>query len=223
VVPPHPPPILHAAVGVKITGVDNDTYSITGESFSHIALANTASSTPRKLQEDDVALAYEFSRKFPGYTADNLTEKGIHEVKQRRFCLVSADHPIVSAISENSERLQMGDISMMPEGMIKIGSDLYNTILPMVQQQVASQIKVRDLSAAKLTISPADATSWSEARTEMISEAKSLLRSSLETELSAAAGSQLDEIRERYNKKEARLEHDIDSRVYTPRAFTHAY
>ena len=72
----------------------------------------------------------------------------------RRFCLVSADHPLgtklplglrlrkiiditiplcaVSAISENAERLQMGDISMMPEGLVKISSSLYETILPMV-------------------------------------------------------------------------------------------
>ena len=30
----------------------------------------------------------------------------IHEVAARRFCLVAADHPLVSAISENAERLQ---------------------------------------------------------------------------------------------------------------------
>lgn len=38
-----------------------------------------------------------------GYTAENLADKGVHEVSQRRFVLVSADHPIVSAISENAE------------------------------------------------------------------------------------------------------------------------
>jgi len=39
------------------------------------------------------------SKKFPGYTSDNLASKGVHEVNARRFVLVSADHPIVSAIS----------------------------------------------------------------------------------------------------------------------------
>ena len=34
-----------------------------------------------------------------GYTSENLAEKGVHEVQARRFVLVSADHPIVSAIS----------------------------------------------------------------------------------------------------------------------------
>ena len=38
------------------------------------------------------------SKKFPGYTSENLSEKGVHEVSQRRFVLVSADHPIVSAV-----------------------------------------------------------------------------------------------------------------------------
>ena len=49
----------------------------------------------------------------------SLSEKGIHEVTARRFCLVAADHPLVSAISENAERLQMDGISMMPEGLVK--------------------------------------------------------------------------------------------------------
>ena len=40
--------------------------------------------------------AYEFAKKFPGYTSDNLAEKGIHEVNARRFVLVAADHPRTS-------------------------------------------------------------------------------------------------------------------------------
>ena len=88
------------AVGAEISAVDNDCFSSTGKPFSFIALANAESSTEKTLQEDDISLAYEFAQKFPGYTADNLSEKGIHEVGVRRFVLVSADHPIVSAISE---------------------------------------------------------------------------------------------------------------------------
>ena len=116
-------------IGMKITGVDNSTFSLTGEAYSAIVPPKHESTTARRLQEDDVALgerffldsspirfdstthydcvcacvsacsAYEFSRKFPGYTADNLTEKGIHEVAARRFCLIAADHTIVSAVS----------------------------------------------------------------------------------------------------------------------------
>merc|ERR1712159_822828 len=112
------------------------------------------------LQADDVSLAYEFSKKFPGYTSENLSEKGVHEVSQRRFVLVSADHPIVSPISENADKLQMGEIAMMPEGLVKISTSLYESILPLVKTQVESQIKVRDLSRAQVSVQPAEYTSW---------------------------------------------------------------
>jgi len=72
---------------------------------------------------------------------------------------VAADHPIVSAISENADKLQMGgehfaqhihkfayqfsrvcnvplvftEISMMPEGLVKISQSLYESILPLVK------------------------------------------------------------------------------------------
>merc|ERR1712224_182616 len=127
----------------------------TGEAFSTIVLPNAESTRVKELQSDDTSLAYEFAKKFPGYTSSNLSEKGVHEVSQRRFVLVAADHPIVSAISENADKLQMGEISMMPEGLVKISQSLYDSILPMVKTQVASQIKVRDLSRATVTAAPA--------------------------------------------------------------------
>merc|ERR1712118_65553 len=126
------------SLGARITGVDDRTYSSTGESFSMICLPNSESHKEKSLQADDVSLAYEFAKKFPGYTSENLSEKGVHEVNARRFVLVSADHPIVSAISENADKLQMGEISMMPEGLVKISQSLYESILPLVRTQVES-------------------------------------------------------------------------------------
>jgi hypothetical protein len=85
----------------------------------------------------------------------------------------------------------------------------------MVQQQVSSQIKVRDLSAAKLTISPSDTTSWQEARTELLSEAKNHLRAELETKLAATKNDgDLDKIKKEFVQREAMLEHTIDSTVH---------
>eukprot|EP00966_Prymnesium_polylepis_P199382 4620192-Prymnesium_polylepis.1 len=111
------------SLGTNITGVDANTYSITGDSFStigecpfccalcghfvplpvpapHLPLPHFLGHTPCvpaicpiavlpgehsqtsvTLQEDDCSLAYEFGKKFPGYTAQNLTEKGVHEGK----------------------------------------------------------------------------------------------------------------------------------------------
>ena len=37
------------------------------------------------------------------------------------------------------------EISMMPEGLVKISSNLYETILPMVRALFVSQIMVKDL------------------------------------------------------------------------------
>ena len=35
----------------------------------------------------------------------------------------------------------MGEIAMMPEGLVKISTQLYETVLPLVRTQVESQIK----------------------------------------------------------------------------------
>lgn len=199
------------SLGTRITGVDDATFSSTGEAFSMICLPNSESSTERKLQADDVSLAYEFAKKFPGYTAENLADKGIHPVSQRRFVLVAADHPIVSAISENAEKLQMGEISMMPEGLVKISSGLYESILPLVKTQVESQIKVRDLSHAQVTIQPAEFGSWADARTALLTEAKMPARAQLDSQISAAMDeAEVKQLRAAFSEKERQIEHDID-------------
>ena len=56
-----------AAVGTRISGVDDSAYSITGEAFSQIVAADSATHTSRLLQEDDVSLAYEVRRIFALY------------------------------------------------------------------------------------------------------------------------------------------------------------
>jgi len=110
----------------------------------------------------------------------------------------------------------MGDISMMPEGLVKINSDLYSTILPMVKAQVESQIKVRDMSAAKISIQPATYATWTEARTELISEQKTKLRAQLESELSATTNeAAIEGLRDEFNKKERAIETDVDNTVHT--------
>ena len=75
------------SVGAKIFGVDDNTYTSTGEAYSHVVTPNTDRTYNRSLQKDPVELAYSFSSKFPGYTADNLKVKGVHEVAAKRFVL----------------------------------------------------------------------------------------------------------------------------------------
>jgi len=47
------------ALGVRITGVDDATFSQTGESYSMISMPNADSHNARVLQEDNTELAYE--------------------------------------------------------------------------------------------------------------------------------------------------------------------
>ena len=101
-----------------------------------------------------------------------------------------------------------------PESMFFVRR--YKTILPMVKQQVESQIKVRDLSNAKLSIEPADSTSWSDVRTDLIAESKNKLRAELELELAAAPSEAgVEALRSAFSVRERRLEHDVDSKIHT--------
>jgi len=111
----------------------------------------------------------------------------------------------------------MGEISMMPEGLVKISSSLYESILPLVKTQVDSQIKVRDFSRAQVSIAPAEYGSWTEARSEMMIEKKRPMKAAMTAALAAAANeSESNEIKAMYDKKEKELEHAID---HTPMEF----
>jgi hypothetical protein len=93
---------------------------------------------------------------------------------------------------------------------------MYRSILPLVQSQVSSQIKVRDFSGAKVSIQPSDTASWSDVRTDLIAEAKSALRSELEAEIAGAANpDEIEALRLAFNKRERSIETSVDSRVHT--------
>lgn len=173
------------SVGAKITGVDANTFTLNGEAFSHVIPPKSSSTSASVLQTDDVNAAYEFSRKFPGYTADNLHTKGVHEVADRNFALVAADHPICAAIQENAQNLQTGEISMMPEGLVKIHSNLYKTMAPAVLSQVAAQLRVRDLSTASVSFQPTEYPSWGAAKAALVKNRQDTVRQSYKNEWSS--------------------------------------
>ena len=59
-------------------------------------------------------------------------------------------------------------------------------MLPAVRAQVDSQIKVRDLSKYQVAVQPAEFSSWSDARAELMVEAKRPLKAQLQGELAAS-------------------------------------
>lgn len=97
---------------------------------------------------------------------------------------------------------------------MKISSELYESVLPAVRAQVDSQIKVRDLSKYSVAVQPADYASWSDARAELMVEAKRPLKAQLQAELAAATDEKaIAEITEQANQNERAIEMDIDHRM----------
>ena len=87
--------------------------------------------------------------------------------------------------------------------------------MPIVTQQVMSQIRVRDFSTAKVAIAPSESTSWSDARNALVSEKKATMRSELESSLSAAADeTSIEKLRKDFATREALIEHNVDSKMY---------
>lgn len=84
-----------------------------------------------------------------------------------------------------------------------------------VKSQVGSQIKVRDLSATNVTISPSEHSGWAEARAELMAEAKASLRSRLETRLSSLGDEDPAAVRAEFAREEAEIEHRVDHTVHT--------
>jgi len=81
----------------------------------------------------------------------------------------------------------------------------------LVKTQVESQIKVRDLSRASVVITPAEFSSWANARAELLTEAKRPLKAQLEAEMAGAANDKESrEIRAAFDQREKAIEHEID-------------
>lgn len=81
----------------------------------------------------------------------------------------------------------------------------------LVQTQVSSQIRVRDMSRATVSVEPAEFSSWEDARASIMSEKKRALKARLEAEVgSAVDDADCAAIRDRFLKEEAAIERDVD-------------
>jgi hypothetical protein len=92
------------ALGVRITGVDDATFSQTGEAFSTITLPMADTHALRILQQDDTALAYEFvSHPRPGNKAQHELTRSVHRGRPgssrdiRRYAL----HPLHGSTTQH--------------------------------------------------------------------------------------------------------------------------
>lgn len=72
----------------------------------------------------------------------------------------------------------------------QISSTLYDTLMPLVKEQVRSQIKVCDLSRMSVEIHPADFASWSAASESLTREAVAPIKAEQRRALKRADGDQ---------------------------------
>ena len=113
----------------------------------------------------------------------------MHKVESRRFVLVSADHPLITAIQENSDQLQTSDVEQMAEQMVKVAQPLYDTLIPLVKEQVRSQIKVCDMSKASVSIHPAEFNTWEQVAQRLVTEQQAPIAQRRDQSLNSMASS----------------------------------
>ena len=204
------------ALGTQITGVSEQYFSSTAKAFSYISPARANTTNPVTLQKDDVSVAYDFAQRYPGFTADNLETNGIHAVPQRRFVLVALNHPLVTAIHENQSRLQMSEIQQMPDQLIKISTSLYNTLMPLVKDQVRAQIKVADFTRLGVSIEPADFASWNEVSDALTKEAVAPIKAAHRRALKRVGNSESDvaKVDAHFQEKIEEAMHEVSSTPY---------
>jgi hypothetical protein len=175
-------------LGVKIMGVENTAYSSIGNPYSMIVMSETSSNIPVELQKEDVSVAYDFARRYPGYNAQNLRTHNVTAVPARNMFFVDKSHPIIAAIQENSQSLQATSVMDSPDQLVKVSDQLMNALMPLVEEQVRNQIKVADLNKFSVQISPADYPSWAAAAEALSKEAVAPIRAQQKRALAAAQG-----------------------------------
>ena len=197
-------------IGSEITGVDQTSYSSTGKAYSMIAFPDQSSDGTRILQQENVNSAYKFSEAYPNYTADNLETKGIWKVDRFNFAMVASGHPLVTAILDNSQQIQNADVLALPENMVKISMKLYNTFMPLVKDQVRSQIKVADFSQMQVKLAPADYGSWKDALDALQKEASAELKAKHRRALGRVTkDNEKQQVNDYYNEKIADIQTEL--------------
>ena len=199
------------SLGVNMVGVDPNTYSHLGTPYSMIVLPNTDSTTERVLQEDDPSVAHRFMKQYPGYTAHNLETNGVIHGGPLGFVLVSQDHPLMAAVHDHQAQLQVGEIEPMPEGLYKIHSSLYNTILPIVKTQVTNQIHVRDMSKFSIDLSPADYPNWQSAMDALTADKMRSLKAERAQALAncAKSGDKPEDVNAHFDHEEIKITSEV--------------
>tara|TARA_B100001094_G_C17637301_1_gene533321 strand:+ start:105 stop:560 length:456 start_codon:yes stop_codon:yes gene_type:complete len=107
--------------------------------------------------------------------------------------------------------IRLSVVRCAAEGLVKISSSLYESILPYVKSQVESQIRVRDFSECNVSIHPANFNSWEEARATLSKETSRRIKAQYQAEVAANGGDadRLSQIEATFKAQERNAEHDL--------------
>lgn len=174
---------IPVAVGLRITGIEETVFSPTAQKFAAI-LPENAINQSKVLEQGDKKETHIFSNKFPGYTANNLATRHVHHVPSQGVVFCPADHPMVEAIKENEEVLQMGHFAPLTGNgqngqLYSIGTDVWDHVFPHVLQQVSSQVRSVDMTQMRVQVIPAEYPSWAAVRTAVIATESAATKKSL--------------------------------------------
>jgi hypothetical protein len=180
---------IPVAVGLRMTGIEEKVFSPTAQKFAAI-LPENAINQSRVLDHSDKSSTHTFASKFPGYTATNLSQRNVHKVPSQGVVFAAADHPMIQAIQENKECLQMGHFAPLEgqgsQGLYSIGEDMWNHVLPHVLDQVESQVRTCDMTGLNVQITPADHSSWTQVRQQVLATETAALKTAFERKIGLA-------------------------------------
>jgi len=114
-------------------------------------------------------------------------------------------------LQENAEQLQSADVQQMPEQMVKIAQPLYETLMPLVKEQVRAQIKVCDMSKTAVSVAPAEFGSWEAVAQRLVKERSAPVIQKRDRSVAAVKGSVEDValVKAEYAAKLADIEADV--------------
>jgi len=116
--------IHSAAIGAKVTGVDETTFTRSGKAFSTVFMPRESSHNHRVLQKDNVEVAYDFASRYPvrvAFKLSNSNAKAVTIPLPHHFdCLVS-----LSAFAILSETYCRASLYSCPVHATFIAMDIF--------------------------------------------------------------------------------------------------
>ena len=151
------------ALGVRMTGVEGNVFSGTGESYAHVVFPHT-NWTGREVlltsERGDAADA--FREGFPGFNEANLRVVGIGDMHGEPFVFVDARHPLISMIRENQHLLQsnVDDAERVDGRYLKVDRNVYDICMTQLENQLKLEVPNVDCTQFNISLHRLNGVPW---------------------------------------------------------------